>query len=55
MVMDNGTIQQLDAPGTLIANPANAYIKEFVIDNLRLKIDSLVKYVRPGPSPAVAQ
>jgi ABC-type Fe3+/spermidine/putrescine transport system ATPase subunit len=48
MVMDNGTIQQLDTPKSIIANPANTYIREFVIDNLRLKIDSLIKYVQPG-------
>jgi len=48
MVMDNGTIQQLDTPESIVQNPANGYIKEFVIDNLRLKINSLVKYVQPG-------
>jgi len=48
MVMDNGTIQQLDSPESIISNPANDYIREFVINNLRLKIDSLVKYVQPG-------
>jgi iron(III) transport system ATP-binding protein len=48
MVMDNGTIQQLDTPESIISNPANEYIKEFVINNLRLKINSLVKYVKPG-------
>ena len=47
MVMDTGTIQQMDPPQTIIASPANSYVKEFVIDNLRLKIDSLVKYVKP--------
>jgi len=48
MVMDNGTIQQLDSPQEIIANPANSYIREFVIDNLRRKIDSLSRYVQPG-------
>ena len=48
MVMDNGTIQQIDTPQAIVANPANDYIREFVINNLRLKIDSLVKYVKPG-------
>ena len=47
MVMDNGVIQQIDTPESIIANPANAYVKEFVINNLRIKIDSLIKYVRP--------
>ena len=48
MVMDNGTIQQLDTPEAIVANPANTYVREFVIDNLRLKIDSLAKYVQPA-------
>ena len=47
MVMDNGTIQQLDSPESIASNPANVYIREFVINNLRLKINSLVKYVQP--------
>jgi ABC-type Fe3+/spermidine/putrescine transport system ATPase subunit len=47
MVMDNGTIQQLDTPEAIIANPANDYVREFVINNLRLKIDSLTKHVHP--------
>jgi ABC-type Fe3+/spermidine/putrescine transport system ATPase subunit len=54
MVMDNGVIQQLDTPEAIVSNPANAYVKEFVIDNLRLKIDSLVIYVQPLPPQAAA-
>ena len=50
MVMDNGTIQQLDTPELIAANPANKYVKEFVIGNLRIKIDSLAKYVKPAAS-----
>ena len=48
MVMDNGIIQQLDSPEAIVANPANAYVREFVIDNLHKKIDSLVHFVKPG-------
>ena len=48
MVMNNGTIQQLDTPELIVANPSNEYIREFVIDNLHRKIDSLVKFVKPG-------
>jgi len=47
MVMDTGTIQQLDTPEAIIANPANDYVREFVINNLRLKIDSLTRHVHP--------
>ena len=49
MVMDNGTIQQLDTPEAIVTNPANDYVREFVLDNLHRKIDSLVKFVKPGP------
>jgi ABC-type Fe3+/spermidine/putrescine transport system ATPase subunit len=45
MVMDHGTIQQLDKPETIISSPANAYVREFVIDNLHRKIDSLIKFM----------
>ena len=47
MVMDNGTIQQLDTPEAIIANPANSYVKKFVNDNLQIKYNSLVKYIKP--------
>jgi ABC-type sugar transport system ATPase subunit len=46
MVMDQGSIQQLDTPENIIGNPANRFIREFVVDNLHLKINSLVKYVK---------
>jgi ABC-type Fe3+/spermidine/putrescine transport system ATPase subunit len=52
MVMDHGTIQQLDTPESIAAGPANSYVREFVINNLRLKIDSLVKYVQPAQQAA---
>ena len=46
MVMDDGSIQQLDSPENIIGNPANRFIQEFVVSNLRLKINSLVKYIK---------
>ena len=46
MVMDNGTIQQLDAPDAIVTNPANEYVREFVVDNLHRKINSLIKHIR---------
>lgn len=45
MVMDRGRVVQLDTPTNIIQNPADDYVKEFVIHNLRLKIDALQKYV----------
>ena len=47
MIMDKGQISQLDTPENICKNPANDYVKTFVLDNLRAKIDSLSKYA-PG-------
>jgi ABC-type Fe3+/spermidine/putrescine transport system ATPase subunit len=46
MVMNQGNIEQLDTPENIIQHPANQYVNEFVIQNLQLKINSLIKYVR---------
>jgi ABC-type Fe3+/spermidine/putrescine transport system ATPase subunit len=46
MVMDHGVIHQLDTPEAIIKNPADSFVREFVIENLELKINSLVKYVK---------
>jgi ABC-type Fe3+/spermidine/putrescine transport system ATPase subunit len=45
MVLHSGTIEQLDTPENIIKNPATAFVTEFVRDNLKNKIDSLVKYI----------
>jgi ABC-type sugar transport system ATPase subunit len=45
MVMDHGSIHQIDTPENLIQNPAGRFVREFVIDNLKLKIRSLAKYI----------
>ncbi|MDR2864304.1 MAG: ABC transporter ATP-binding protein [Spirochaetaceae bacterium] len=45
MVMHSGMIEQLDTPENIIRRPATAFVKEFVLDKLQKKIDSLVKYV----------
>ena len=44
MVMDNGVIHQIDSPENIIANPANDYVRRFVVHNLQLKIDSLSRF-----------
>ena len=44
MIMDSGEISQLDTPENICAAPANDYVRSFVLDNLRAKIDSLSKY-----------
>ena len=40
MVMNNGNICQIDTPHKLLQEPASDFVKSFVVDNLRLKIDS---------------
>lgn len=45
MVMDRGQISQLDTPDVILTNPANGYVKEFVLDNLKLKSETLKKFV----------
>ena len=46
MVMREANIVQLDTPENIINNPADDYVREFVLENLHTKIDSLMKYVR---------
>jgi ABC-type Fe3+/spermidine/putrescine transport system ATPase subunit len=48
MVMDTGTIQQLDTPEEIVARPRTDFVREFVLNNLLIKTRSLVKYVRVG-------
>lgn len=45
MVMDEAKIIQLDTPMQIIKEPANSYVQKFVLDNLRIKLDSLSKYI----------
>lgn len=46
MVMREANIVQLDTPENIIRNPADDYVRDFVLTNLQTKIDSLLKYVR---------
>lgn len=43
MIMSNGDIEQLDTPENIYQNPANQYIKDFVIAHLEQKYESLLK------------
>lgn len=38
MVMERAKISQIDTPATIVASPANEYVKNFVVENLRAKI-----------------
>lgn len=44
MVMNGGNIEQLDKPLTIYRNPANDYVKEFVVDQLDKKYTDLLRY-----------
>ena len=44
LIMDKGNICQLDTPENICKNPADDYVKTFVLENIRLKVDSLSKY-----------
>ena len=46
MVMREGQIEQLASPGDLVEHPATPFVKEFVVDNLQMKIDALSGYRR---------
>ncbi len=46
MVMNKAQIEQIGTPEEIISSPNSNYVKEFVIDNLKAKIDSLVRYVK---------
>lgn len=44
MVMGNARIHQLGTPREILDNPADNYVRSFVIDNLKIKIESLMQY-----------
>ena len=46
MVMGEARIHQLGTPSEILDTPADDYIRDFVIKNLKAKIDSLAKYMR---------
>lgn len=46
MVMGEAEIHQTGTPEEILDSPADGYVKSFVIDNLRAKIDSLSKFMR---------
>ena len=46
IVMSDAVIHQHGTPEELVDNPADDYVRDFVIHNLKLKIDSLSKYAR---------
>ena len=45
MVMKAGAIEQIGTPEEIIQHPESDYIQKFIIDNLNVKIESIIKYV----------
>ena len=46
MIMREANLVQLDTPDNIIDHPADEYVEAFVLKNLQIKIDSLLKCVR---------
>ena len=46
MIMREANVVQLDTPDNIVDHPADDYVKNFVLRNLQIKIDSLLKCVR---------
>ena len=46
MVMKEARIVQIGTPEEIIRNPADDYVKDFVLRNLQMKMDSLFQYVK---------
>ena len=46
MIMREANVVQLDTPENILEHPADEYVENFVIRNLQIKIDSLLKCVR---------
>ena len=46
MVMREANVVQIATPEELVKNPADDYVREFVLENVRIKIDSLIKYMK---------
>lgn len=45
MVMGGGRIHQLATPDEMIAHPADDYVADFVVKNLNIKMESLVRFM----------
>ena len=45
MIMERGVVSQIGSPEEIINAPANDYVQTFVLDNLRVKIDSLRRFL----------
>ena len=44
MIINDGEIMQIDTPSNVLRHPANDYAKCFVVDNINLKISSIMRF-----------
>ena len=44
LIIDKGNICQLDTQANICRHPASEYVRSFVLENIRLKVESLSKY-----------
>ena len=47
MVMGEGSIHQLDEPLRIVEDPADDFVRDFVVSNLKAKYDSLARFASP--------
>ncbi|MGI6229758.1 MAG: ABC transporter ATP-binding protein [Tractidigestivibacter sp.] len=48
MVMGEGRIHQMDDPQTIVRDPADEYVRDFVTKNIQAKYDSLARFAQNG-------
>lgn len=46
LIMERGMISQIDTPEQIVNAPANDYVKEFVLNNLQAKVESLSRFLK---------
>ena len=49
MVMEAGRIHQIGTPEELVADPADDYVRRFVLENLQIKAESLSRFIQVAP------
>lgn len=46
IVMSNQGINQIGTPTEILDNPSDSFVQKFVVENLKIKVESLMKYFR---------
>lgn len=48
VILNNGIVQQIDTPLNIIRNPANEFVNEFVIKNIKIKLEAFKWLAKEG-------